>query len=309
MDGNNRDKQMQDSSLAHEMNADDYAALYQVTEDDRDAVRRFGEYATPSVEGMVSEFYVWLKQQPEFDQFFHDEQTYLRVRGAQPEYWKVLLQAQHDDAYMRERRMVGEVHARIGLPLPVYFAAISTMLELFTTFVSGWDVSDEVRTGTIRSLTKLFQMDTSIVVETYSTMTSETIARQSRSLMAMSTPVTVIWEGVLLLPIVGVVDSQRAQDIMTAILAKVAETSSQIAILDVSGVAVVDTAVANHLIKVTKATRLMGCECTISGVSPAIAQTMVELGIEVGDIRTTATLRDALANAFRHIGVSLVSNS
>jgi rsbT co-antagonist protein RsbR len=162
------------------------------------------------------------------------------------------------------------------------------------------------RASTYRALTKLFQMDTSIVVETYSTMTNETIARQSRSLMAMSTPVTVVWDGVLLLPVVGVVDSQRAQDIMSAMLTKVAETASRIAIMDVAGVAVVDTAVANHLIKVTKATRLMGCECTISGVSPAIAQTIVELGIDVGDIRTTATLRDALANAFRHIGVGLV---
>ncbi|MDH5589322.1 MAG: STAS domain-containing protein, partial [Gemmatimonadota bacterium] len=68
-------------------------------------------------------------------------------------------------------------------------------------------------------------------------------------------------------------------------------------------VAVVDTAVANHLIQITQATRLMGCESIISGISPAIAQTVVELGIDVGSIRTTATLRDALADSFSRVGV------
>jgi rsbT co-antagonist protein RsbR len=96
---------------------------------------------------------------------------------------------------------------------------------------------------------------------------------------------------------------------MDAILTKVAETSSKVAILDIAGVAVVDTAVANHLIKITKATKLMGCKCTISGVSPAIAQTIVELGIDVGEVETTATLRDALGSAFNVIGVNLMKKA
>ena len=91
--------------------------------------------------------------------------------------------------------------------------------------------------------------------------------------MEMSTPVAEIWDDILMLPLVGIIDSKRAQDIMTAVLSRIAETHSRTLILDISGVAVVDTAVANHLIKITKATRLMGCACTISGISPAIAQT------------------------------------
>ena len=113
---------------------------------------------------------------------------------------------------------------------------------------------------------------------------------------------------VLLLPIVGVVDSKRSQEIMHAMLTKIAEVQAKVIILDIAGVAIVDTAVANHLIKITKATKLMGCECTISGVSPAIAQTIVELGINVGEVRTTATLRDALEAAFRDVGLSIVDD-
>jgi rsbT co-antagonist protein RsbR len=105
------------------------------------------------------------------------------------------------------------------------------------------------------------------------------------------------------LPIVGIVDSKRAQEIMNAALTKISQTQSRAFIMDISGVAVVDTAVANYLIKVTKATRLMGCECTISGLSPAIAQTIVELGITVRKVKTTATMQDALVDAFQRLGL------
>ena len=145
-------------------------------------------------------------------------------------------------------------------------------------------------------------LDTSVIVETYQRMTNEAMSAQSRSLMQLSTPVTQIWEGVLFLPIVGIVDSKRAQEIMNATLSKISEARARAFIMDISGVAVVDTAVANYLIKVTRATRLMGCDTTISGVSPAIAQTIVELGIEVGKVKTTATMQDALSDAFRVLG-------
>ena len=101
-----------------------------------------------------------------------------------------------------------------------------------------------------------------------------------------------------MLPIVGLIDSRRAQNMMNDVLSKIGETQAKVFVLDISGVAVVDTAVANHLIKITKATKLMGCECIISGLSSAIAQTIVELGVDVGSVRTTATLKDAVTMAF-----------
>ena len=156
-----------------------------------------------------------------------------------------------------------------------------------------------------RAMTKLMLFDTAIVVNTYSKLTTQKITQQTQALIEMSTPVTSIWDGILMLPIVGIIDSKRAQEIMNAMLTKIADTHSTVFILDISGVAVVDTAVANHLIKITKSTKLMGCECILSGISPAIAQTIVELGIDVGEIKTTATLRDALEGAFRRAGLKV----
>ena len=131
------------------------------------------------------------------------------------------------------------------------------------------------------------------------------LLEQSRSVMEMSTPVTPIWEGILLLPLLGIIDTARTQDIMEKSLSKIAESGAKVFVLDISGVSTVDTAVANQLLKVTRATELMGCDSIISGISPAIAKTLVELGINTGEVRTTATLKDAFEIALTQIGINL----
>jgi rsbT co-antagonist protein RsbR len=108
---------------------------------------------------------------------------------------------------------------------------------------------------------------------------------------------------------VGVIDSRRSQDLMQNMLQRISETHAKAFILDIAGVSVVDTSVANHLIKMVKASQLMGCVCLISGISPAIAQTIVELGIDTQDLKTTSTLRDALQIIFDTQGLSFNSSS
>lgn len=126
----------------------------------------------------------------------------------------------------------------------------------------------------------------------------ERVREQSRTIREMSTPTIKLWEGVLVLPVVGIVDSMRAQHMMDSMLNKIMETYSKIIIMDIHGVAAVDTAVANHIIKITKATKLMGCECILSGITPAVAQTIIQLGIDMESINTKSTLSDALSEAF-----------
>jgi rsbT co-antagonist protein RsbR len=280
-------------------------SLYHISQEDLDLVRDLGDAVVESISEQVRDFYNWLRTQPEYDEYFSDDQVQKRVEGLVTNYWNQFFRAEIDEEYMLSRQRVGVTHARIGLPLSTYFAAMNVFLGLFIEAGelnrSGADDSSD----TAKALMKQVHMDTAVVVETYSRHVNETISLQSRSLMEMSTPVTQIWNGILLLPIVGIVDSKRAQDIMNAALAKIAETQARVFIMDISGVAVVDTAVANHLIKITKATRLMGCSCTISGVSPAIAQTIVELGIEVGTVKTTATMKDALSDAFSRLGMEI----
>ncbi|MFB8102010.1 MULTISPECIES: STAS domain-containing protein [Streptomyces] len=144
-------------------------------------------------------------------------------------------------------------------------------------------------------------------IETYTRTREEIISSQAAQLMELSTPVVKLWDGVIAVPLVGTLDSARTQVVMEKLLQALVDTGSEQAIIDITGVPAVDTEVAQHLLKTVVAARLMGAECTVSGIRPQIAQTIVALGIEFGDIVTKATLADALQHALKRSGVDLVT--
>jgi len=144
-----------------------------------------------------------------------------------------------------------------------------------------------------------------IATESHMKTREEVIVRQQQELMELSTPVVKLWHGILALPLIGSLDSARTQVVMQNLLQQILTTEAQIAIIDITGVPTVDTLVAQHLLKTVAAARLMGADCIISGVRPQIAQTIVHLGVELGDVTTKATLADAFRVALKRIGQSL----
>jgi rsbT co-antagonist protein RsbR len=130
----------------------------------------------------------------------------------------------------------------------------------------------------------------------------EVIRRQGQEILELSTPVVKLWEGVVAVPLIGTLDSERTQVVMENLLEMIVESGASIAIIDITGVPTVDTLVAQHLIKTVAAARLMGAECIISGIRPQIAQTIVHLGIELQDVTTKASLGDAIRVAFDRLG-------
>ncbi len=141
--------------------------------------------------------------------------------------------------------------------------------------------------------------------EVYQKARDALIARQQEEMLELSTPVVKLWDGILALPMIGTLDSNRTQVVMQTLLQKIVETGSQIAIIDITGVPTVDTLVAQHLLKTVAASRLMGAECIISGIRPQIAQTIVHLGIDLGDALTRASLADAFKAALQRLGTEL----
>ncbi|ALV31420.1 STAS domain-containing protein [Streptomyces sp. CdTB01] len=125
----------------------------------------------------------------------------------------------------------------------------------------------------------------------------ELISRQRRQMLEVATPVISLWQGIVAVPLIGTLDSARSQVVMETLLDAIVEQRAAHVILDITGVPTVDSLVAQHLMKTVAAARLMGAECIISGIRPAIAQTIVQLGIDLGSIVTRATLADALAHA------------
>ena len=139
-------------------------------------------------------------------------------------------------------------------------------------------------------------------VKAFQKSREEVIQRQQEEMLELSTPVVKLWEGVLALPMIGTLDSQRTQVVMESLLQRIVDTGSEIAIIDITGVPTVDTLVAQHLLKTVTAIRLMGADAIISGVRPQIAQTIVHLGLDLQGIVTKANLADALALALKRTG-------
>ncbi|MBB1598936.1 STAS domain-containing protein [Variovorax sp. UMC13] len=154
----------------------------------------------------------------------------------------------------------------------------------------------------IWATTTLVDQIAQYTVSTFQQAREDIIKRQQEELLELSTPVIKLWEGVLAVPMIGVLDSNRTQIVMETLLQKIAETESGLAIIDITGVPTVDTLVAQHLLKTVSAIRLMGADCIISGIRPQIAQTIVHLGIDLQGITTKATLADALSMALQKNG-------
>ena len=146
-------------------------------------------------------------------------------------------------------------------------------------------------------------------IEVYQQSREAVIARQQQELMEQSTPVVKLWEGILALPLIGTLDSARTQVVMESLLQQIVESEATIAIIDITGVPTVDTLVAQHLLKTVAAARLMGADCIISGIRPQIAQTIVQLGVELDEVTTKASMAAALRLALQQSGQTSIETS
>jgi rsbT co-antagonist protein RsbR len=210
-------------------------------------------------------------------------------------------------AFAEVRSLLDELsrsRARLG------FTPSETAISVFALKRALFELADQdtdaTGLGEIISFSLLLDSLGLWTFECYSRAREHVINEQSEQLLELTTPVVRLWEGVLAVPLVGTLDSERTQVVMEKLLEALVATGAEQAIVDITGVLAVDTQVAQHLLKTVMAARLMGAECTISGIRPQIAQTIVQLGIEFGDITTKATLADALLYAMRRSGVDIV---
>ncbi|MEW2383690.1 STAS domain-containing protein [Micromonospora sp. NPDC047707] len=187
------------------------------------------------------------------------------------------------------------------------FSATETAVSVFALKEVLLDLLDAERSGTALrdfvAFSALVDQMGLFTFESFVRTRESLIADQAEQLLELSTPVVKLWEGVVAVPLVGTLDSARAQVVMERLLQTLVDTGSPYAIIDITGVPAVDTQVAQHILKTVVAARLMGADCIISGIRPQIAQTIVALGIEFGDIATKASLADALRHVLRLTGV------
>jgi rsbT co-antagonist protein RsbR len=148
-----------------------------------------------------------------------------------------------------------------------------------------------------------------ITVDSFQRGRELVIERQQQELLDLSTPVIKLWDAIVAVPLIGTLDSERTQVVMENLLEGIVQNEATIAIIDITGVPTVDTLVAQHLLKTIAAARLMGAECIISGIRPQIAQTIVHLGVDLGNVATKATLADALRLALLKCDLAIKTRS
>ncbi|MCW7752792.1 STAS domain-containing protein [Desulfobotulus sp. H1] len=210
-----------------------------------------------------------------------------------------------DPAYQTLGRLMMEVHGKIqmrGGSAEAFFRLIQfVQAQFMESLLEQAEPSDEIR----RMLLYLIRFFNKLVMDTFRLYQMEkerTVEAQQNELMAVATPITEIWDGVLSLPIIGTLDSSRAMDLMEKLLQRIEEVRARVIILDLTGVSTIDTQVMHHLIQVIRAAGLMGARAILTGIRPCIARSLASLTINLDDIQTKATLSEGLKEAFRSLG-------
>ncbi|MEU8034365.1 STAS domain-containing protein [Streptomyces sp. NPDC049099] len=198
------------------------------------------------------------------------------------------------------RTRTGSSPAQIADEVAALRAPVAELLRAEFTDSSASEAAES-----LLALTALMGTLRLVVMRTALSAGEELIARQRQQLLEVATPVINLWEGIVAVPLIGTLDSARSQVVMESLLEGIVNERARYAILDITGVPTVDSLVAQHLMKTVAAARLMGAECIVSGIRPAIAQTIVQLGIDLGSVLTRASLADALAYALGQQGIEV----
>ncbi len=272
--------------------------------EDEERLRRLASHAEGYAEEVIESFYEHLLSIDEMKVFFADNDLLTRVKARQKAYFLRLTQGSYDIEYAEERLKIGATHERINLPVKFYLSMYSFYLRAVWKHIFETDKEHPDETMmTFFSLMKLIFLDISLTIDTYIDSREQTIkALQQEVIRELSTPVLPFREGMLLLPIIGQIDSPRARQLTEHLLMAIRANRAKVIVIDITGVATVDSRVANHLVQTVDAARLMGAKVVISGISPEIALTMVTLGIDLGPVYTVGDLQNGIEHAEKLLG-------
>ena len=281
--------------------------FFRLTDDDLARLASLRPLAEKITDGIVEQFYALLLAHPDTTKFFPDESTIRRVKRTQRDYFIGLFSGKCDLAYVEDRLRVGAAHERIGLSPKWYLGAYRQYLQLIhEAFDAAISDTKEARAAFL-TVQRIVFFDVALSIDTYIAANLEALGRHQAAIRELSTPVIRVYERVLLLPLVGAVDSHRAQQIMESVLVNVVEAQARCIIIDIAGVPVVDTRVADNLLKTTAAVRLLGAETVLTGITAQVARTMVQLGVDVSSMHTVSRLSDGIELALGMVGKTITA--
>jgi rsbT co-antagonist protein RsbR len=285
-------------------------AFLELTEEDFQRLVALKPFADRWADEIVEGLYELIMGQTESRAFFADEATLTRVKGMQSKYFRGLFSGKYDVDYVRDRLRVGAAHEQIGMPTKLYLGAYRRYLALIhSRLLDHLKGNEKEAAKALSSIRKIIFFDMALAIDTYIAAHLETMTRHQAAIRELSTPVIKVHDQILLLPIVGTVDTQRAQEIMETVLVQVIRQQAKVMIVDIAGVPVVDTKVADHILKTSAAVQLLGAQTILTGISASVARTVVQLGIEITRMQTRSKLSEGIELALSIVGKKIVSRT
>ena len=279
--------------------------------DGDDVQRLHGMYdlTQEHVDDVIEAFYEHLLAFPETAAFFRDPRLLEHVKGRQKEYFIRLTQGDYDHEYVSDRLALGSIHERIGLPVRSFLGMYAFYLRQIAGLLLKEHRGDPERAfEAFHSLAKLLFFDIGLGVDIYIYQRERTIALQQEAIRELSTPVLTIRDRLLVLPIIGVLDTSRAQQLTEELLKAIRDSRARVVILDVTGVPAVDSAIANHLLQTVEACRLMGAQVIVTGLSSSVAQSLVTLGVDLTKLNAVGDLQGGIEVANQIMGYRVVAD-
>ncbi len=211
------------------------------------------------------------------------------------------------EPYWADLRVQGEIYAKMGLSFRAWFKAVGAFRTVLSPHLFEAHGKTPPRLlAVLEAMTGLIDRAMAVIGEAYLEAKEGTIRQQQESLRELSTPVLQVREKMLLLPVIGVIDSHRAQQLTEELLLAIRANRARVVVLDITGVPAVDSRVANHLVQTVEAARLMGAAAIVTGLSAEVAQTLVTLGVELGKLHTVGDLQGGLEEAERQLGYRVI---
>jgi rsbT co-antagonist protein RsbR len=276
-------------------------------QDDAEALRQLSAIAQRDADPMIEDLYRHFLSFHETKAFFQDPKVLERVKRLQKEYFLRLTEGEYGEDYVANRLRVGTVHERINLAPKWYLGAYSYYLRgVASRLQEAFADRPKEALSAFLSLMKLVFLDIGLAVDTYIEARESTMRKQQEAIRELSTPVLQIRDRLLLIPIIGVIDTLRARLITESLLRSIRSNRAKVVVMDVTGVATIDSRVANHLLQTVTAARLMGARVIVSGVSSEVAQSLVVLGIDLAKLSTVGDLQSGIEEAERLLGYRVV---
>jgi rsbT co-antagonist protein RsbR len=275
--------------------------------DDLTRLASIKDLVVPKVDEFTAVFFDFLRTVDEAAALFRNPQTLEEAKRLKREHLIGMVGGEYGIAYVDQRIRLGMLYSKTGLDVRVFLGAFHRLMRAIGDAIMKHFIADPMKGfDCFMSLKKVGFFDIGIIVDVLIDERERTINLQQEAIRELSTPALQVRDRLLILPIIGLVDSQRAKQLTDNLLQAIRTNRAKVVVMDITGVAAVDSKVANHLIQTVAAARLMGATAIITGLSAEVAQSLVALGVNLSSITTVGDLQGGLEEAERLLGYKVV---